>query len=150
MHLRAFSPHLLATEPFPLAITMHISATSRGYQKQKQTASLRVPLRSVLSPSLPKCKTVRFQFPSQASKVRDISNELDTVATTISLLRMRSSPQLTLPASPRLYDAPISLSRLKHMHRIPSKDDLYTRKQTLVLLPDFKSMPRRSNPLHRS
>jgi len=109
------------------------------------------PAISLLSPSftpLPLVrspKTVRFQFPSQASKVRDICSDLDKVGTAISLLRMRSTPDLGLPVSPRLYDAPISLSRRKKVHRAANRDDLYVRKQTLVLLHDFK--PRQSNPL---
>jgi len=123
---------------------MHINAPARSQKPLLRTIlSPLTPHSGLSSPSLTG-KTVRFQFPSQAARVRDISEDLDKVATTIALLRTKSTQNLS---SPRLQDAPISLRRLKPIHRVLSKDDLYARKQTLVLLSGFKPLSRRSNPL---
>lgn len=68
-------------------------------------------------------RTVRFEFPSQVTKVRNISKELDEIASSLSVLKKPTAATIN-PARTRLVDAPISLVNLKSLPQLRLKPSL--------------------------
>jgi len=64
-----------------------------------------------------KNRTVRFEFPSQATKVRNISKELDEIANSLAILKKPTAATIN-PARVRLVDAPISLADYKSLPQL--------------------------------
>ena len=100
--------------------------------------SPRPNLRGILSPTAKKkTLTVRFQFPSQLSSVKSISQEMDDLAASLSCLKTKSVP-LIRHSKAKLDDQPISFARLKSPSKPPTKEEIRARTQTLVLLSGVK------------
>ena len=106
----------------------------------------------ILSPKAKqKGRNVRFEFPTQLTRVRNISQELDEMAS--SQLFAKSKSVVSMPKlKPRLLDAPISLAGYKSHIRTKTKEELHIRISSLVMLPGGRmshpnSFLKSSNPV---